>query len=551
MEEKSLNPRLSVGKASFIFLGIAFIMGILNFYAYLSGSLVPMQTIEEGQRVYADISPSLRNMFLVRVVMIALSFYIIWKNSKNYKFGLAFPDNKLAFAGTIVLAIVTVLFSVLKIGWVKDFLNPGLMMLLFVITDAIFIAFGVFLLRMAGASKLLQVLIPFVGNFLVSAITFGGLFATSSLTADPNSMESTMHYIDSMTMVKILIFFAILSLFYAAFYVLTHRLSVAIIFATLWGIAVAAHATPEITSTAFTKYVALIASGVCILGAVASLVLVFVLKKLPSDGLWEFIPADEGFGTNSSDLQGELHSSKALVISLLAFASAAVTFLTVLLENIEEVSLNLLEIIHNLINWNYRDFTDPFEDLIAPFVPLLPVFIAILPTLLIGIAFVNFYLSKTAKNIDKLKKGWRWMTISMVTFIALDVAAIVLLLVQTINGVFKFVPEITYESNFILNYFANFNFVSSMTYVAVAIVAVLLIFHVGMLLAILSIYRSGGNKTRGFQFYLLLIGTIVVAIPHIALAFWFQGFVTSIIAVCDGLIVLLLATILNTTYKKA
>lgn len=542
MEEKSLNPRLSVGKASFIFLGIAFIMGILNFYAYLSGSLVPMQTIEEGQRVYADISPSLRNMFLVRVVMIALSFYIIWKNSKNYKFGLAFPDNKLAFAGTIVLAIVTLLFSVLKIGWVKDFLNTGLMMLLFVVTDAIFIAFGVFLLRMAGASKLLQVLIPFVGNFLVSAITFGGAFATSSLTG------STM---DSMTMVKALIFFAILSLFYAAFYVLTHRLSVAIIFAAFWGIAIAAQATPEVVSTAFTKYVALISSGVCILGAVASLVLIFVLKKLPSDGLWEYIPADEGFGSNGSDIQGELHSSKSLVISLLAFASAGVTFLTVLLENIEEVSLNLLEIFHNLINWNYRDFTDPFEDLIAPFVPLLPVFLAILPTLLIGIAFVNFYLSKTAKNIDKLKKGWRWMTISMGSFIALDVAAIVLLLVQTINGVFKFVPAITYESNFILNYFANFNFVSSMTYVAVAIAAVLLIVHVGMLLAVLSIYKNGGNKTRGFQFYLLLIATIVVAIPHIALAFWFQGFVTSIIAVCDGLLVLLLATILNTTYKKA
>ncbi|MBQ9805615.1 MAG: hypothetical protein IJW49_03805 [Clostridia bacterium] len=538
MEEKSLNPRFSVGKATLIFLGIAFIMGILNFYAYLSGSWVPMQTIEEGQSVYADLSPSMRNMFLVRVVMIALSFYIIWKNSKNYKLGLALPDNKLAFAGTIVLALVTVLFSVLKIGWVQEFVNTGLMMLLFVVTDAIFIAFGVFLLRMAGASKLLQILIPFVGNVLVAAITFGGLFALGNTYTDP------------MAMVKVLIFFVILSLFYAAFYVLTHRLSVAIIFAALWGIAVAAQATPEVASTAFTKYVALIASGVCILGAVASFVLTLVLKKLPSDGLWEYTPNDEGFGSNGSDIQGELHSSKALIIALLSFASAGVTFLTVLLENIEEVSLNFLEIFHNLINWNYRDFTDPFEDIVAPFLPLVMVFVAILPTLLIGLAFVNFYRSKTTKHIDKLKKGWRWMSLSLVAYIALDIAAIVLLLVQTINGVFDFIPSIVYESNYILNYFANFNFVSSMTYVAVAIVAVLLVVHIGMLLATLSIYKSGGSKTRGFQFYLLLVATVVVAIPHIALAFWFQGFVTPIIAVCDGLTVLLLATILNTTYKK-
>jgi len=174
-----------------------------------------------------------------------------------------------------------------------------------------------------------------------------------------------------------------------------------------------------------------------------------------------------------------------------------------------------------------------------------------LPLLCTAIAFTNFYRSKTTKHIDKLKKGWRWMTCAMVAYIALDIAAIVLLFVQTINGVFKLVPPIVYEGNYILDYFAHFNFVSSMTYVAIAIAAVVLILHVGMLLAVMSLYKTGGNnKTRDWQFYLLLAATIFLAIPHIALAFWFQGFVTPIITICDGLGVLLLATILLNTYKK-
>lgn len=537
--EKSLNTRFSVKKATLIFIGIAFIMGVLNFYAYLSGTWVPMETIEEGQRMFADLSPSLRNLFLVRAVMVAICFYIIWRNSKNYNFGFSLPDNKWAFAGSIVLMVGTVLFSVLKIGWVQSFVNTGLMLLLYVITDAIFVAFGVFMMRMAGASKLMQILIPFLGNLLVSLITYGGLFAMGNTYTNP------------MDLVGVVIFFAILSLFFVAFYVLTHRLLVAIIFAALWGISIAAVAQTDIVSTSFTQILALATSGIIIAGAIASVVLIFVLKKKPSDGLWEFIPAEEGFGSAGSNIQGELHSTKSMLISLLAFASVGVTFLTVLLENIKDVSLSFLDIFHNLINWNYRTFADPFEDLVAPIVPLLPVILAILPMLFTAIAFTNFYMSKTTKHIDKLKKGWRWISFSLVAYIALDIAAIVLLLVQTINGVFKLVPPIVYEGNYILNYFANFNFVSSMTYVAVGIAAVLLIIHVGMLLAVSSLYKTGGNnKTRGFQFYLLFAATIVLALPHILLAFWFQGFVTPIITICDGLVVLLMATVILNTYKK-
>jgi len=67
---------------------------------------------------------------------------------------------------------------------------------------------------------------------------------------------------------------------------------------------------------------------------------------------------------------------------------------------------------------------------------------------------------------------------------------------------------------------------------------------------VVTVKTGGNNKTRDWQFYLLLAATIFLAIPHIALAFWFQGFVTPIITICDGLGVLLLATILLNTYKK-
>ena len=358
MEEKALNkslkPNISMGKAACIFLLIAIIMGVLNFYAYLSGSWVPMQTIEGNQKYFDDLTPSLRNMLFVRVVMVALCIYMIWKNSKDYDLGLSIPGKIGETIGTVVLVLFAVLFSVFKLSWVDNFVNQGLMMLLFVVTDAIFIAFGVFMMRRAGAKRIFQILFPFVGNLIVNLITYGGLFA----------MGNT--YTDISKLLSVIIFFAILSAFLATFYVVTHRLLIAITLAIIWGIAIAANAQVDIVSTSLTGYLALGLTVLLGLGAVVSIVLSFVLEKTPAEGLCEYIPAEEGFGASgASDLQSELHSSKSLLFVILSAFSAGVTFISVLLDNADEVSLNLLNFIENLINWNYREFSDPFEDLLA------------------------------------------------------------------------------------------------------------------------------------------------------------------------------------------
>lgn len=540
--EKSLKTRFSVSKASLIYLGIALVLGALNLYAYIAGSWVPLEYLEEEQRFFTDISPIWRNLFLVAVASIILCIYMIWKNSKNYKTGLAFPDNKLAFFGSLILVIFTFLFVLVKISHVQSFVNNGLIMLTMVIADAFFIALGVFLMRASNAPKALKVILPFVGNMLVHVITFFGLFV----------MGNTYTVLSDV--LKVLAFFAILSLFFVGSYIFTHRLSVAVIFACLWGFAVATYNHPTIVNIGMSKIIAIVGTVVCAVGGLAGIIAFFAKKKVPADDLCEYKPAEEGFGSSATvDTYAVMHSSRTLILGIISIFSMAGTFLVTSWEDISALSIAIFDFLEKLFTWSFGSPGEMGLDFQVLYTSLLEnsTVLTMIPVVFLAIAYLFFFISKTPKHSRKYKSAWTLAKFAVILYMIIDIVTAVIFLNFSVNGVFDKLPEVLYKDNYILNYFANYNFVSTMTYVVVGIMALMFLYHIALFVMMTKLSKNGSEKKkRNALFYVVMIMTCLIGIPSTALAFWYMGFANPIIGIVDGAVFFILASMMLSIFKK-
>ena len=540
--EKSLKPRFSLPKASLIYLGIALVLGALNLYAYIAGSWVPLEYMEEKQRFFTDISPVWRNLFLVAVATIALCIYMIWKNSKRYKTGLAFPDNKLAFVGALILCVVAFLFILIKISHIQSFVNNGLIMLTLVISNAFFVALGVFMMRAANAPKVFKVIVPFLGNMIVHAVMFFGLFIVGNT------------YLVIGDVLKVLAFFAVLTLFFVGSYIFTHRLSVATVFACLWGFAVATYNHPTIVNIGTSRIFALVGTIVCVVGGLAGIVAFFIKKECPADTLCEFEPAESGFGSSATvDTYAVMHSGRTLILGIVSIFSMAATFLVTSWDDITDLSVAIFDFLENLFTWSFGssgEMVFDLQELFATFVENCTV-LTMIPVLFLAIAYLFFFVSKTPKHSRKYKAAWGLAKIAVVLYMIIDIVTAVVFYNLSISGVFAKLPEPLYKDNYILNYLSTSETIDSMLWVVIAAMALMFLYHVALFILMIQVSRNGSElKRRGVLFYPVVVMTCLIGVPSTALAFWYMGFANPIIGIVDGAVFFILASMMLNIFKK-
>ncbi|MBE6601197.1 MAG: hypothetical protein E7637_01665 [Ruminococcaceae bacterium] len=539
--EKSLKPRFSLPKASLLYLVIALVLGGINLYAYISGSFVPMEIMEEENLVLRDLTGTMRNLFFVRVATIALCIYLMWKNSKNYNSGFSFPENRWAFVGSILLTVFTVLFLLVKISWVQNFVNHGLILLFFVISDAFFIALGVFLMRAANAPKIFRVLVPVVGNLLVYATMFAGL------------VWKKMGYYQFADIKNTLIFFAILTVFMLGFYLLTHRMLVAVIFGCLWSYAVATYRHPVITTLSLSKWIAL--GGAAVLAAVGVIgIVVYMIQKKPlSEKIADYVAPDAGFGINyGTDVQTVLHSSKSVFLAVIAFFVVFGTIFTTSWDQISEASIALLDFLETLIKWNFRssgESTFNSQVLYSKFLELWSV-LSLLPILLLGIAFLYFYISREQMQANKIKIGWIFAKIAMACYVIINALIGLVVLKFSMDGVFDKLPEATYSSNYLLSIVAEFDFLGWMGTAVIVGIAILLIYTIVMLVLTWAMSKNNQQRPRKLWFYPVAALTALVGLPSLALAFWFNDSMQVILGIMQAAFYFIILSMLCSIYGK-
>ena len=539
--EKSLKPRFSLPKASLLYLVIALVLGGINLYAYISGTFVPMEVMEEGQLIIRDLSGVMRNLFFVRVATIALCIYLIWKNSKNYDSGFSFPDNKPAFVGSIVLTVLTILFLLVKISWVQNFVNHGLVLLFFVISDAFFIALGVFMMRAANAPKIFRVVMPIIGNLVVYATMFLGLLSQKVSYDKIGDLKSP------------LIFFAILTVFMVGFYLLTHRMLVAVVLGCLWSYAVATYQSPVITTLALSKWIAVGGAVVFVVVGVAGIVLYMIQKKPLSETLCEFVPPEVGFGANyGSDVQTVVHSSKSLFLAVISFVVVFGTIVTTSWDQISEASIALLDFVETLVTWSFRSSGASTFDSQALYTKLLELWsvLSLVPILLLGIAFLYFYISREQMQANKIKVGWVFAKIAMIVYVIINVLIGIVVMNLSLDGVFEKLPEETYSNNYLLSIFADLDFFGWISVaIAIAIVA-LIVYTLVMLVMTWAMSKNNQQRPRKWWFYPIAVVTALVALPSLALAFWFDGFAQPVLGIMQAAFYFIILTMLCSIYGK-
>ncbi|MBQ9806707.1 MAG: hypothetical protein IJW49_09415 [Clostridia bacterium] len=433
MNEMALKIRSLLKKiqAPLIYVAIAIAMVALIFVSFeadmwRAGVQMPSITPETETAVVSPteaITFFPRNLMLVQLAVIVLSAIYMKMTSKSYQIGLSFPEHKVGFIFSLVALAFAVLCAILQLTWKSaGSWHMGIMVILGIISAALFMAVGLYITRKAGLGKVAKMLIPLVGGMTVLVPTFQCVYTFFKTFLMPYPFIT----VSDGTIQAILIGAAILiGCFLTMFYLKTNQLLSGVLMSLIWGLAVTAFpfsSIPAQASIAVSDEVKAMlgvgtiqpnASGgytevITLLGAIALAVITVVFLILLLVRQEAGYPSDEAAGYEALvpsaeeivDTKSFLRSSKSLILGLGALVAVAYLMFSMVWNNSIDISNMIIDGLEGLFNENVGAFFLMLGLLIG--------FIVVLA--LVGapaIAFILFY--KSRKNAHSRQKPVAWI----------------------------------------------------------------------------------------------------------------------------------------------
>lgn len=577
-----MNKKRSKATA-FLYIGLAVLLVLLNLYAYLTDTalagiqmpqIVPkLETAVVRDTATIEYFP--RNLILVQLAVIVLSLAYMKLSSKEYNVGLSLPEHKVGFVFSIIAMVVAVVYTVIQLTWkASGYWHIGMVILLSVIANGMFIALGVYMFRKAGMGRVAKLLIPFISGAVLMAVAFyyEAYFINTFLYPYP------FITLNMSTIIIFAIVAAVLvALFNTVFYLKTHQLSTAIFMSLIWSVAVTSYPLSSMATQAplmssdltamylnindieviksygFTEVVALLGTVAIVATTVALLVSLLREKGsgFATDEVAGYVPLDPS-ADEITDCKSFLRSPKTLLLAVCSVVVLGFLAFSVISDHAVGVSDFVLNGFDGLFNENVGDFFLLLAGIIGLAVALA----------LLGSFVIAFFLFNSTRKIStttrKSKAAWVFVKIFVIGSIALDL----IVAVSSLFGFGRFLaelPEDLYIWNnltatlvALLNNLALSGAIPSIVLSLIVVVLMLIFgaYHTASLFLVLDFEKNNGETIRGkFLYKTVYVMTLIFAALLMLAAPWFYQVIDACVALLAGATMLVFAGTLKSIAK--
>ncbi len=237
--------------------------------------------------------PQTIQVFLRLIVAVAIIIFMK-KTSFDYQVGFSLtPSSKKSLAWMIPLIVVSVAYGLVKLFWVNQFMWTVLYLFSVALSNAVLLAGGVYLMRVANAGKIQKIFLPMLGVPL-SCLVFYGLSFIPNFSG--YSMIHLLQASNYFTMPIELVLTVLLSFFGVLVYLRTHQLFAVVLSSFLTTTVYCAvkasvlYFAPNATVISHILFLACV--PLCLIFAVIALVDLLRKKTIPGDVLADYVPLD-------------------------------------------------------------------------------------------------------------------------------------------------------------------------------------------------------------------------------------------------------------------
>ena len=571
-----------------LYVGLAVLLVLLNAYAVLSdvmvaGEAVPSITPELKGAIVRDLGTIEffpRMLIIVQLATIVLSFIYIKLSSKRYDIGLSMPEHKVGFGFAVAGLVMGIAYIAIKLTWKSaGYWYVGLPILLGTIAACLFIALGIYMLRKAGVGRALQIVLPFLGGFLLLLVTYAyeGVFAAFFLSGYPFGTYMSL-------LIKA---FAIgggaallIAVFALIFYLRTHLLSVVMLLSSVLGISatiIPLSTTKEVVElpTSQTTYELLqldklvqidslgfldiVVVGACALAMLVLAIVCFIrlfTRGFASEEACAYEPLQRS--------KSEITSCAALISSkrILALAIAStvvlgyVVFFTIW-HHAVDISDFILNGLEGIFTGNFLNFLSMLLILIA---------VAAVLAILAGpvVAFYLFYSTRKNPREKGRTVGWVFLLTFLGASAVVDLVLAISAIVMGFGGFLAELPKDVIVWNFLstegmglLNRLMLEVGVLDLVFALVFALLLVILFAYHASCFTLTLLYMLDKKGKGVDVALrtlsivAIVGAFVLAALVFLVAPWFYMILDVVAALCAAVLILWFALTLLSITKKA